>query len=462
MARRPGLPSPARVQREPAPASGSRTSWLTALQGLWKWGFTRRYELAALVLWAFVLVARAPWVLLVGRFWAEEATVHLAYAWNHSVLDALTAPQFGYCNLVANIGALIAAHVPLESAPHFTTALALVVQLVPAALILFTSIPGLSTPLRKMSAVLLVMIAPANPEVYLNSINSQSILCAAAGIVLISEIGGRADRFCKWVVLGLAGLSGVATSFLAPLFWLQWWLERRKARLTQAVILSACALLQFVFISQGIAHNQRHLRFSAKALVGAAYAKFVITPLAPAQPINRHLALLQQNAEESGIMPAWVWFVTAAAFTAFLLLCWRSGNRAARMLALAAIWVTLLSFCGSRDTTSDLRLLDHISHALRYYYAPECYFLLALLASLAPDTSLPAGLKAVGALWVAAALLMGLANFACAPVDWPLMFSGPRWSTQVEQWRQDPSKPLAVWPIGWKFNLPPKAPTGPG
>jgi hypothetical protein len=426
------------------------------LQRAWNWGFGRRYEIAALVLCAFVLVARAPWVLLLGRFWAEEATVHLAYAWDHSFLDALTAPQFGYCNLVANVGAILAAHVPLESAPRFTTALALLVQLIPAAAILFTSIPALSTPLRKVAAVLLLMVAPASPEVYLNSINSQSVLCAAAGIVLISEVGGRADRLGKWVVLGLAGLSGVATSFLAPLFWVQWWLERRRARLTQALILSGCALLQFVFISRGIAHDQRHLRFSSTALVGAVYAKFIATPLAPTQSANHHLAQLQQYAEETGVLPAWVWFVTAAGSAAFVLVCWRSGNRAARLLAAATIWVALLSLCGSRDSTSNLKLLGHISHALRYYYAPQCFFLLALLASLAPDTSLPPVLKALGALWLGAALLMGLVNFACGPVDWPIIFSGPRWSSQVEQWRQDPSKPLAVWPIGWQFNLPPK------
>ena len=59
--------------------------------------------------------------------------------------------------------------------------LALLVQLIPAALILFTAIPGLSTPLRKGGALLLLLVAPANPEVYLNSINSQHVLCAAGG-----------------------------------------------------------------------------------------------------------------------------------------------------------------------------------------------------------------------------------------------------------------------------------------
>ena len=163
---------------------------------------------------------------------------------------------------------------------------ALLVQLIPAATILFTSVPALATPLRKGLALLLLLVAPANPEVYLNTIQAQHVLCAAGGIILISEAGGRADRLGKWAVLGLAGLSGVACTFLAPLFWVQWWLERRRERLTQALILSACALLQLVFISQAIAQDERQLRFNSTAMVGAAYAKFIAMPLAPTCPLN--------------------------------------------------------------------------------------------------------------------------------------------------------------------------------
>jgi hypothetical protein len=403
-------------------------------------------------LYAFVLVVRAPWVLVQGRFWAEEATGYLAYAWNHSFLDALTAPQYGYFNLVANVGAILAAHVSLESAPRFTTALGLLVQLVPAATLLFTSIHALSTPLRKGAALLLLLAAPANPEVYLNTIQVQHLLCAAAGIVLISEPGGRADRLGKWAVLALAGLSGVACTFLAPLFWVQWWLERNRARLTQALLLSVCALLQFLLTTRAIAQNERHLRFDSTAMVGAAYAKFIAMPLAPAGSVQGHLAQLRATVEQTGALPGWVWLVTAAGFAAFLLVCWRSGCRAAQLLAAAALWVALLSFSG----THDQKLLAHMTHAIRYYYAPQFFFLLALLLALAPGTSLPPVLKGLSALWLAAALAMGLINFARAPLDWPIIFSGPPWAPQVERWRQDPSKPLAVWPAGWQVSLPPK------
>ena len=154
----------------------------------------------------------------------------------------------------------------------------------------------------------------------------------------------------------------------------------------------------------------------------------------PPDLAKRHLAQLRQTAEETGALPGWVWVVTAAGFAAFLLVCWRSGSRAARLLAAAALWVALLSFSG----THEQKLLAHMTHALRYYYAPQFFFLLALLVALAPGTSLPPVLKALGALWLAAALLMGLVNFACGPLDWPIIFSGPPWASPGRAMAQGP------------------------
>jgi hypothetical protein len=403
-----------------------------------------------------VLVVRAPWVLVWGRFWAEEATVYLAYAWSHSFLEALTAPHLGYYNLVANMASILATHVPLESAPRCATALALLIQVIPAAVILFASIPGLGTPLRKGGALLLLLVVPANPEIYLNSINSHFLLCAATGVVLVSEHRGRADRLGKWLLLGLVGLTGVVSTFLAPLFWVQWWLERRRERLVQAAILSACALLQLGFVSRALEQDERHLRFNSTAIVGAAYAKFIAMPLVSTERLNQHMAQLRATVEATGSLPAWVWIVTAGGFAGFLLVCWRSGRRSAMLLAAAAIWVSLLSFSGSREAATDQKLLGHLTYAFRYYYAPQFFFLLALLAALAPDTSLPFVLRGPTAVWLAGAMLMGSVNFARGPIDWPLIFSGPPWGPQVEQWRRDPSRPLAVWPAGWQFNLPPR------
>ena len=67
-----------------SPGFSGRGAWLTARP---RGAVGRRDELAALVLYAFVLVVRAPWVLPRGSiFGAEEATVHSACAWPHPSL----------------------------------------------------------------------------------------------------------------------------------------------------------------------------------------------------------------------------------------------------------------------------------------------------------------------------------------------------------------------------------------
>jgi len=68
MARRLGHPHPARVDQTLVPATSSRSSSPAVWQRPWNWAVGRRYELAALLLYAFVLVVRAPWVLVLGRF----------------------------------------------------------------------------------------------------------------------------------------------------------------------------------------------------------------------------------------------------------------------------------------------------------------------------------------------------------------------------------------------------------
>lgn len=422
----------------------------------WNWAVNRRGELAALLGYIFVLVVRAPWVPMMGRFWAEEATVYLSYAWTHSFLDSLTAGHLGYYNLVPTLAGILGAHVPLEWAPRITTEIALLVQLIPAALILFSSIPGLTTPLRKGMALALLLIVPANPEVLLTTVNSNLVLCAATGLILISEHGGCTDRICKWLVLGLSGLTGVASTFLAPLFWLEWWKERRRERLVQACILTGCAALQLVFASRALAGGERNLQFDPAIMAGTIYGKFIVTPLLPTRMTFDHLELIRQRLGASGMLPPWIWLLSLVVVASMLAICWRSGGRAALLLIAASLWVAAISFASSRGSGDEGKLLSHINYAIRYYYAPQFLFFLALLVSIRPGTSLPKWSQAFGGVWLCVVLVMGLFNYAAAPLDVPRLFYGPLWSQQVQKWRQDPSQPLAIWPVPWQVTLPPK------
>lgn len=422
---------------------------------MWARLAARRNEIAALVLFAVILILRAPWIFFQGRFWAEESTMFFGYALNHSFWDALTATHAGYYNFVANLSGMLATTVPLEYAPRVTVAIALAVYLLPAGLILFGAIPGLVNPLGKAAALALLLVAPANPEVYLVTINAHFVLCAATGLVLVCQHGSRAGSYGKYLLLGLDGLTGVVSTFLTPFFWWQWWKERRRERLIQAAILSICAGMQVVALCRGMEHGERQVRPNVTIMAGAIYAKLIAAPVAPTAAVNHQMGEIFQTMAHGGDLPGWVWGMTGIGLGVFLILCWRSGNRAAQLLAAASVWVSLLASPGSREAGSDQSLLYHLTGAIRYYYAPEVFFFLALLLTLGTGSGSKAMGKTVGGIWLAAALLMGMFNFAHAPLDWPQMFFGPQWSAQVEQWRKDPAQPLAVWPPPWHLNLPP-------
>jgi hypothetical protein len=434
----------------PSGASAEQPDAPAIFQG---WLEKDQFTIAALIWYALALVLRAPEVLYPGRFWAEDGSVFFQYAWTHSFLDALTAPHIGYFSLVPNVAGILAAHVPLLWAPRVTNGIALIVQLLPALLVVFAKIPGLETPLRKALALLLLLVVPSNPEVYINTANSHFLLCAAAGLILISEPGQWFDRWSKWLILGLAGLTGVASTFLTPFFWLQWWKERSRARLAQAAILTLCTAIQLCFIHRAFHTGQRRMIVSPTIVAGVTYAKFVATPLLPTEEAMDHLESFRRGLIATGHLPLSLWLVTAAAATLFLWLCWRSRNHTALLLAAAAIWITALSLAGSLGNG----IIERMCYTARYYYAPQFFCFLALLISCSAKTSMPRGLRMIRTAWLGAVLIVGLNNYISAIQYWTFIFSGPSWKTQVENWHRDPSTTLVLWPNMFDMTLPPKA-----
>ena len=139
-----------------------------------------------------------------------------------------------------------------------------------------------------------------------------------------------------------------------------------------------------------------------------------------------------------------------------LMACWRSRCPTAWLLSAASIWLVVLGSPGSIEAEAEQTLLAHLPACLRYYYAAEVFFFLAVLVMLDPSISLPKELRVIGASWLYVALLVSCGNYVQAPRNFPMFFYGPDWAQQVQQWRGEPSNPLALWPNGWQLNLSPK------
>jgi len=170
-----------------------------------------------------VLFCRLPRLLLHGRILAEEGTTYLRYAWDATPLRAMLAPHQGYYSVLDNLCALIAARLlPLSAAALFFTWSAVAVQLLLLFLVIECEV--FRTPSERWCALFAVLLVTPNLEVWLNLGNCQSVLAVAAAVILISST--RRLFAVRTGTLTLAGLTGVTSLPLIPLFWLRVWRER--------------------------------------------------------------------------------------------------------------------------------------------------------------------------------------------------------------------------------------------
>lgn len=115
-----------------------------------------------LALFLVLVVVRIPAILTEGRFWAEEAVIYYAAAWNRPWLEALFTVHTGYLNLGASAATLLALHtVHLEWAPIVTATVALVIQTLPAFLLAASRVPWITRWPGFCMAMILLLISEA-------------------------------------------------------------------------------------------------------------------------------------------------------------------------------------------------------------------------------------------------------------------------------------------------------------
>ena len=211
---------------------------------------SREFRIRVGILAGYVVLAllRVPQIALHGRFWAEEGTVYFSQALEKGCLAYLFTPALGYYSLVNKVACLLATVPPLEFAPLVTVYVSLVIQAVPVALVLFCGIPGLKGLGHQAVAVALLLVVQPNQEVWLNTINGQFHLCIATGLILVSRARSRRGHVARLVVLAVAGLTGVLSCLLLPLYIVEWLSDRRKRRAHEVVALSVACLVQLVAV----------------------------------------------------------------------------------------------------------------------------------------------------------------------------------------------------------------------
>ncbi len=395
------------------------------------------------VVFAALICARMPNVILYGRLWAEEGRLFYVNAATLPWPRALTWSYGGYLNLVANTAPIIGRlFVGLEYIPWFTTGVSLLFQCCPAILLVSSRDDWLRPTWAVIAALLLIVTAPVVEEVWLQTLHSQFHLALCCALILaLSPAKGRLAVF-GWAVLLLAPLCGPSAWFLLPLFGLRTLIDRSRPRAIQTAFLGLGTAIQIgLFYSH---HPARVYGIGPVVLLCVVYVKQLVVPFA-----GRNVGLQVSGAVTSTLALSrfpWVPLLSvAAAFAAYAVAVARRNHPAGTWMFLASIPICALGYFGALDGGTRLLM---IGYEHRYTFIPQILTAMTVLVIATgrrnPDIWIARGIV----VWL---LAVGIGDFNAR---WPLVKSGPHWLAEVAHWRRDHAYQIVLWPPGWMMTLP--------
>ena len=218
-------------------------------------------KIITLITIVLIIISRAPTLLLEPRFWAEEGSVYFYYAYYLPWYKTIFSLYLGYYSLFPNLAAFLAQLLPLKYSPLVTTGLALSVQIIPFLIILWSDSRFWDTYIKRILVSLIIIFPSTTGEIWLNTITSQFYFGVITFLILLTNIDNSSEP-AKWlyrILLLIAGLTGVISCFMTPLFILRAYQEKNKEHTIQAVLLVLCSLLQFgIFIYFLLQNNLQH------------------------------------------------------------------------------------------------------------------------------------------------------------------------------------------------------------
>ena len=162
--------------------------------------------------------------------------------------------EAGYINLFSNISNLINSKIiNINYAPLFNSYFCFLLLFILIYLILFCNISLFKSDIQKYLIGLIFLIAPSFVfEIWLDALNAQIYLALIVLLILFLEAKNRIELFSTPFILIIAGLSGIYSCLLFPLFLIKYFLNKKISNLINSLILILTSLIQItiVFISK--------------------------------------------------------------------------------------------------------------------------------------------------------------------------------------------------------------------
>jgi hypothetical protein len=156
-----------------------------------------------------VLISRRPDAIFHAQFWAEDGHIWISDAYNLGWWRALFQVYNGYYQTLPRLGAALALLVPLPFAPLVLNSIAILIQALPASLLLLDRFePWGSLRFRAMLAGM-YLVVPNTAEISFGITESQWLLALCAILILAAlppkNILGKAFEILLLLISGLTG-----------------------------------------------------------------------------------------------------------------------------------------------------------------------------------------------------------------------------------------------------------------
>lgn len=386
--------------------------------------------------------------LRMGRVWAEEA-IAISRAYSASLakipaMDVLGIPGTGYLQLGNNLTTLLMRwFVPLRFAPLFLQLYAVFFQTLPLFLLFLYRKELLLRPFDFMMASLLMLLTVQQFEIVMATTGLQFALSLSAAVILILPTKWDLRALGTLGILLVAGLTGVPSLCLLPLYFLVLMVEKKPVRLLQFLILLACAVIQFQYV-RGAGLGMRQFRPTADGFTAAFMAKFFLVPWFGKTFGWESLQTPLMNGGLRLGQRVLLYFGTLGTLLALICYVARSRRTAPILLLASALVISIVSILGSLE---GIKLVDYMG-GTRYFYAPNILTALAVLLALR-EMRWPLRSAGIGLLaWI---LLIGIHRFNYLPKR--VFLPETSWFDEVKAWKAKPSLPISIAPSLWELRL---------
>lgn len=413
-------------------------------------------KIGLFVISILLMYFREPAFFLTPRFWAEEGSRYFPLAYRVSWHESLLTVQNGYFGLWPNLATTLAAHlVPLRLAPLVTTLLAFFVQVIPISIIIWSNSELFRSLVRKVSAILIVLLAPLSGEIWLNTVNSQFYFSLITFLILHENVSTFGFYKAWWyrTLLMLAGLTGTVSCFLTPFFFTSSWLEKKRERLIQLTILVSCSMIQLGILASSAIRNEmvsRSPEIEWPILFSIVWTKSVGLVFGGLENANVLTSLILTAKELPSTEFEMLAFLLFMVESVIFLYLGFALERKKRLTLLGSYFIILL--------LSTLGALGHDKFLLipplsgqRYYYVPNVILLFIVLANIKWTKKRSQQLhSALCITLLTISLSFGASEYTntlfIGP-DWP------NWPEEVEKWEEDGEYKPRIWPPDWKMPL---------